>query len=272
LSEGKPTKTVRGVTLRDDPAREACFKVVQTDAEMQTWPGMTRQARMERLHRHMNNELGSIEIAAQMLVDFPDAPWELRMQLARQCWDETRHVRALRRRLEAIGGRKGEFPIANFEWSVTNMLDSLPARLAVQNRTFEAGQMDIVGKQIREWREAGDPETADVIEAILADEIQHVRFANQWLRKLAEEDRRVLLEVATGIRYLESVTKALSPEPGETDAIGQPIGDPQSRIPAINVNDRRAAGFTDGEIQKVLEQAGFRSIDPDMEPALEAAP
>ena len=266
-----PTKIIRGVTLRSDPARESCFTVVQTDAEMQSWPGMSPTARKERLHRHMNNEMGSLEIAAQMLVDFPEAPWELRMQLARQCWDETRHVRALRSRLEALGGRKGEFPVANFEWSVTCMLDSLPARLAVQNRTFEAGQMDIVGKQIRDWREAGDEETAQVIEGILTDEIQHVRFANEWLRRLAKEDRRVLLDVARGVRFLAGVTEALTPAPGEVDALGLPIGDPRERIPAINVSDRRQAGFTDAEIQEVLRQAGFRSIDPGPDARDEAA-
>ena len=32
------------------------------------------------------------------------------MQLARQCWDETRHVGLLYRRLLELGGQKGEFP------------------------------------------------------------------------------------------------------------------------------------------------------------------
>src|SRR5215471_4566242 len=86
------TKVVCGVTLRKDPARESCFKVVDTDAQMVAWPDMSPQSRRERLHRHMNNEITSLDIAAQCLADFPDAPWDLRMQLARQAWDESRHV------------------------------------------------------------------------------------------------------------------------------------------------------------------------------------
>ena len=35
------------------------------------------------------------------------------------------------------------YPIANLDWSVVGMLDSLAARLAVQNRTFEAGSLDM---------------------------------------------------------------------------------------------------------------------------------
>jgi uncharacterized ferritin-like protein (DUF455 family) len=248
------TKTIKGITLRSDPAREACFSVAQDDTGMQDLPGMSVMARRQRLHRHMNNEIGSVEIAAQCLVDFPDTPWELRMHLARQCWDETRHIQLLRRRLEALGGRKGEFPVANFEWSVTCMLDSLAARLAVQNRTFEAGQMDIVGKQVQELRSAGDEETADVIESILADEIQHVRFANQWLRKMAAENKRVLLKVAAAIRFLSHVNEVLSGKQSDSGD-GKPV-------PDINVEDRRLAEFSDAEIQEVLKQAGFRSLDP----------
>jgi hypothetical protein len=45
------TKNVRGVTLCADPAREDCFVVVHTDAEMEDWPGMSAHARRERLHR-----------------------------------------------------------------------------------------------------------------------------------------------------------------------------------------------------------------------------
>jgi len=58
---GSETKVVRGVVLRSDPAREACFHVVQTDDEMQDWPDMSEISRRERLHRHMNNETGAIQ-------------------------------------------------------------------------------------------------------------------------------------------------------------------------------------------------------------------
>ena len=98
---------------------------------MISWPDWSDQSRRERIHRHMNNEMTTVEVAAQCLVDFPDAPWELRMELARQVWDESRHVTGLYRRLKELGGRKGEFPVANFEWSVCSSLDSVVGRIAV---------------------------------------------------------------------------------------------------------------------------------------------
>ena len=251
-------KTVQGVTLCADPAREPCFRVAQTDSEMQQFESsMSEDARRERLHRHMNNEMGALEIAAQCLADFTESPWELRMQLARQAFDERRHVHALHQRLRQLGGFKGEFPIGNFEWAVTNMCDTLAARLAIQNRTFEAGQMDLLGGLRQIWRSVGDERTAEVLEHILADEINHVRFANRWIRKLVQADRRLLLKVAGAVRFLAETNAALSGEPGvsseETAA--------QRHIKlGINVEDRRHADFTDDEIDEILRQAGMGSL------------
>ena len=49
-------------------------------------------------------ELDSLEASAQSLADFPRAPWELRLALARQCADEARHAYAYRRHLERAVG------------------------------------------------------------------------------------------------------------------------------------------------------------------------
>jgi hypothetical protein len=254
------TKQVAGMTLRRDPKREDCFRVVNSDAEMYEWPDMSAISRRERLHRHMNNETGAIEIAAQCLVDFPEAPWELRMQLARQCWDESRHVASLWRRLKEIGGHKGEFPISNFEWTVTCMLDSLAARLALQNRTFEAGELDLLGQLPGKWREAGDEKTAEVLESILSDEITHVRFANQWLKRMIQEDRRVLLKIAMAVRFLSAVTAAVAPKEGELSPVGIVFTSPKDRLPHVNIEDRRWADFSDAEIDEFLRQSGYESI------------
>ncbi len=248
------------VTFRADPARDACFTVVRYDSEMHEYEGTGELARRELVHRHMSNELTSLDIAAQCLAEFPDAPWGLRMQLARQCWDETRHVQALSRRLEEMGGSKGEFPISTFEWNVTCAINNLAGRLATQNRTFEAGAMDVVGGLIRGCREAGDERTAEVLDGILADEIQHVRFANRWIKSLAEADPRVLLKVAMAVRFLERANAVLQTPGGVANPVGKILEDPSERIPAVNIEDRRLAEFSDEEIHEILRQAGFRAL------------
>jgi uncharacterized ferritin-like protein (DUF455 family) len=250
-------KTLHGMSLCADPAREDCFTVVQSGNEMAEIPdGMSPAARREKLHRHMNNEMGSLENAAQALVDFPDTAWELRMQLARQAFDESRHVEALFRRLGELGGRKGEFPISNFEWAVSNTQDSIAARLAIENRTFEAGQMDLLGDLRKLWRAAGDDTTAAMLEAILADEVNHVRFGNRWIKRLARENGRVVLEVAKAMRFLATAIAAdkLAPSSGSAD-------DPAGHATlGVNVEDRRLAEFSDEEIDEILRQSGMRSL------------
>jgi uncharacterized ferritin-like protein (DUF455 family) len=197
----------------------------------------------------MSNEITSLDIAAQCLADYPDAPWELRLELARQCWDESRHVQVLHRRLLEMGGRKGEFPIAAFEWCVTCAIDDLAGRLASQNRTFEAGAMDVVGGLFQSLRAAGDARTAEVLEGILADEIHHVRFANRWIKALVQRDRRVLMKVAGAVRFVVEANRVFQSPAGEVSA-----------APAVNVADRRRAEFSEDEIAEILRQAGFRSL------------
>ena len=247
------TVEVRGVRLRSGPAREPCFVIADVHTQMRAAADLSEVSQRDMLHRECNQEILSLEIAAQSLAEFPETPWELRMHLARQCWDETRHAQLRFRRLRELGGYKGEFPIINQEWGVVCMLDSLPARLAVQNRTFEAGSLDGLSSAAGAWREIGDARTAEMIEAILADEIQHVRFANAWLKRLASEDPRVLLKVASAMRQVEAVIEALSPRRGNVSIDGVDLGNVKRGI-RTNADDRRAAGFTDEEIAEILRR------------------
>jgi len=257
------TKVIRGVTLRADPAREPCFKVVHEPSELADHADMSDAARRQRLHKHMHNEMQSLEMAAQSLADFPDAPWELRMSLARQCWDESRHSRVLHRRLLEIGGRKGEFPVMNFEWSITCMADSVWARIAIQNRTFEGGEIDLLKRLVRVWKEAGDPVTADLLEGILADEIQHVRFSNAWFKRMSKEDPRVLLKLASAVNFVRSVTRALEPQPGEINAAGVNLTAFEHVEVIVSADDRRLAGFTEAEIgQALLQETALLGTGP----------
>jgi len=260
---------IRGINLRKRPAREACFTVVEdnsklsfnADPDFEKGKDMSEANRRNRIHTHMHNEMQSIEIAAACLADFPDAPWELRMELARQCWDESRHSAALLRRLKEMGGHKGEFPVINYEWYITCIQDTLAARLAIQNRTFEGGEMDILKVHAKMWRDEGDEITAQLLEAILSDEIQHVRFANVWLKRLAMEDPRVLLKVLTGISFMKWVSQVFAPAPDDTNASGAKVADTIHEAPP-NVDDRRLAEFSEKEIAELLRQDGFGAIVP----------
>ena len=78
--------------LREPPARDECLKVVTRDADMHEFGDFSDVARRESLHRHMTNEMTSVDMAAACVAEFPDAPWGLRMELARQAWDEATRI------------------------------------------------------------------------------------------------------------------------------------------------------------------------------------
>jgi hypothetical protein len=116
---------------------------------------------------------------------------------------------------------------------------------------------------VRGLEDVQDPDTAAVLDGILADEVQHVRFANRWLQRLAREDPRVLMAIASAVRFLAAANASLQSRAGDVNPVGKVLEDPSSRVPTVNVEDRRRAEFSEEEIHEVLRQAGFRSLtDP----------
>ncbi|HSP99196.1 MAG TPA: DUF455 family protein [Candidatus Dormibacteraeota bacterium] len=250
MAVARDTKVVLGIEVRNDPAREPCFTIVHLHHDVPDEGNETLEARRMRAHREYNQEVQTLEVAALCLVDFPDAPWELRMELARQCWDEARHAELMYHHLKELGGWKGMYPIANLDWSVVAMLDSLPARLAVQHRTFEAGSLDIEVAAVPMLRDMGHDGHAEMTDAIEADEIQHVRFANEWLKRLTDAQPRAVLQVASAMAWLRRLVEVTSLD----------------TLKVISTNDqtRQLAGFSSAEVAEVarLDTAGLGSSIP----------
>ena len=145
-------------TFAAGPARDGRFEVKDRWSEMVNLPEDHPDAGKEFLHRQLNEELNSLEMAARNLVDFPEADWNLRLAIARQCSDEARHAIAFRRLLEARGGSVGEFPVLNFQYRIITAIDTLIGRLAVANRGFEAAGIDAIQDGIDSSRKSNDTE------------------------------------------------------------------------------------------------------------------
>src|SRR5678809_822950 len=77
---------------------------------------LSRDSIKERVHGIMVGELQAMEGAGRTVYDFPDAPWEFTMDMARQVWDESRHVEIYVRLLEHLDGYIGEFPETTILW------------------------------------------------------------------------------------------------------------------------------------------------------------
>jgi uncharacterized ferritin-like protein (DUF455 family) len=221
----------------EGPMRDSRFVVKDRWVEMVNTPTDHPLHEVEFTHRQMNEEINGLECSARGLSDFPDANWELRMALARQCADEARHVKMFRRLLERLGGHVGQFPVLNFQYCIITKAESLVGRLTIQNRTFEAGGLDAVSAVVEQMRARGDDHLELFFDSQLADEILHVRFANEWIRRLIHDDPRNLLRMGSAMTAAAKAFKQVMGREG-TEGVSYPT-------------DRRArleAGFTPSEI------------------------
>jgi len=181
------------------PARDARFTVVDRWIDCMNLPDGHPEKHLEFMHRQVNEELNVLENAARSLAEFTDADWSVRMSLARQCSDEARHAATYRRVLEERGGYVGQYPVMNFQYRILSGIDQLVGRLAVQNRTFEADGLDAAVFGAADAVRRGDLALAAVYEAQQADEVQHVKFANDWIRDQVHKDPRNALRMATAL-------------------------------------------------------------------------
>jgi uncharacterized ferritin-like protein (DUF455 family) len=216
-------------------ARDPRFHVKERWSELRNLDPSDPQHQIEFLHRQMNEEINSIEISARNLTDFPDAPWELRMAIARQCWDEARHCLAFRRIFEARGGTVGQFPVINFQYGIITKIGSLAGRLAVQNRSFEAAGIDAIDTSLKSSDRESDPEYVGLFEMQLADEMQHVRFGNEWVKRLVEQG---------GPRVTFAVAQACA----QATAAFLQVADGGVLFYPVAGDARREAGFSEEEI------------------------
>jgi uncharacterized ferritin-like protein (DUF455 family) len=229
--------TLDSKLFAEGPKRDARFNVKERWIEMENLPHDHPDNTLEFLARQMNEELNSMEIAASNLVDFPDAPWPLRMSIARQAADEARHAIAFRRLLEARGGSISQFPVINFQYRIMMAIPSLVGRLAVANRSFEASGIDAITDGMKSEARKDDVEFLSLFDQQLADEVQHVRFANVWIKKLIDEEGpRTVMALARGIAQGDKAFKQIV---GAENLITYPVSE----------SVRREAGFSDDEIQ-----------------------
>src|SRR5713226_4631857 len=200
----------------------------------------TRDSIKERVHGIMVGEMQAMEGAGRTVCDFPETPWEFTLDMARQVWDESRHVEIYLRLLAHLDGYAGEFPETTILWRCACAADAA-ARVAGVNRGLEGLACDVFNQLVHIARKIGDPILERAVEFVLADEITHVRMGSKWLTKLTEGDR----------------------VPGEHRRALQPRRDPARRRPRGRVHLDRHGRQADGG----LHRGGDRAPDQD-DPAL----
>src|SRR5271156_5653536 len=201
-----------------------------------------------RLHGIYTGELQAMEAAGRTLFDFPDAPWEFQLDMARQVWDESRHSEIFTRLLQYMGAEPGDYPETEILWRCTQA-DDPAARVAGINRGLEGLACDVFDQLIRIAQKNSDEIIERAVDYVLADEITHVRMGSKWMRKLTEGDPERLRRAQEFQDSVDDLFNARSAR----KAIGDVASDSRTITNAREA--RLMAGFTEEEIDRLIAAA-----------------
>lgn len=174
-------------TVVDEPVRPHHLRIAYKgrSARMPHHSGF-REARLRAVAHHImaNHELQALEVMARTLLAFPDAPPDFRRGVARIMMDEQRHTRMHVRRIRANGLDFGDLPVNGHVWLRARAARGVLGYLACLPLTFESGNLDHSLQFAAAFERAGDGKGRDILRAIHIDEIDHVAFGVEWLRRL----------------------------------------------------------------------------------------
>ena len=194
-----------------------------------------------RMHGIFMGELQALEAAGRTLFDFPDGPWEFKMNMARQCWDETRHVQIFEKLLDHVGGEVGMFPESTFLFEAA-CVDDPAMRVSGVNRGLEGLACDVFRDMIEYAKKIGDEKMEQAIDYVLADELTHVRFGSEWVREFTKDQPE---------RF--QACKEFQREVDRRFSVGGTRSGREGAAIPIAVQDRVEAGFTQEEIEDLYE-------------------
>jgi len=196
------------------------------------------------MHGIFVGEVQALEGAGRTCWDFEtgtEVPFALKLDMARQAWDEARHVEISCKLADYMGTEIGEFSENTVLFEAACSHDPV-LRLAGVNRALEGLAIDVF-TTMKEFGElAGDPYLEFCEDWMLADEVTHVKMGSDWLRRITDGDpaRR-----DQALEFQSVVDKLFSYGGVRSDSDQSPIG--------LARRFRELAGFTDDEIDHVAE-------------------
>lgn len=153
----------------------------------------TLNGRIATLHAIAHIELNAVDLALDIVARFatepvPNSFFDGWMQVA---FEEAKHFRMVRARLNDLGADYGDMPAHDGLWQAAHSTrNDLTARLAVVPLILEARGLDVTPSLQAKIRESGDAETAAILDVIYNDEKGHVAIGAKWFRFLCARERR----------------------------------------------------------------------------------
>jgi uncharacterized ferritin-like protein (DUF455 family) len=184
------------------------------------------------MHAIAHIEFNAINLALDAVWRFANLPEAYYRDWLTVAAEEAKHFHLLATHLQQNGYDYGSFEAHDGLWTMCdNTRDDVVARMALVPRTLEARGLDatpIIQAKLRKVGTAQALAACSILDTILAEEVGHVAIGNQWYHWLCE---RAGLEA--GAFYAQAAIRYAAPRPK----------------PPFNLEARRAAGFTDAELQ-----------------------
>jgi uncharacterized ferritin-like protein (DUF455 family) len=202
------------------------------------------------MHGIFVGEIEALEGAGRTCWDFPTgdsgadtAPFALKLDMARQCWDEARHVEISVKLIDHMGTSIGEFAEQTMLYEAACNPDPV-LRLTGVNRALEGLAIDVFKTMRDVGQTFGDPVLAFCEDWMLADEVTHVKMGSDWLRRLTATDPA---RQKQALDFQKAVDKLFS--------FGGFRGEQDENPVHLARNFRRLAGFSDDEIVELVDIA-----------------
>ncbi len=199
------------------------------------------------MHGIFVGEIQALEGAGRTCYDFEvgtgddDVPFELKLDMARQCWDEARHCEISIKLSDWMGTEIGEFSENAFLFQAACNPDPV-LRLTGVNRALEGLAIDVFNT-MREFGDlAGDPVLEFCEDWMLADEVTHVKMGSDWLRKMTVNDKE---RQKKALEFQKVVDKLFS--------FGGFRGEDDDNPVQLARRFRELAGFDDAEMEEIAE-------------------
>jgi uncharacterized ferritin-like protein (DUF455 family) len=199
------------------------------------------------MHGIFVGEIQALEGAGRTCWDFEvgkgddKVPFELKLDMARQCWDESRHCEISVKLSDWMGTEIGEFSESAFLFQAACNPDPI-LRLTGVNRGLEGLAIDVFNTMKDLGDKTGDPVLEFCEDWMLADEVTHVKMGSDWLRKITADDpeRR-----ARALEFQKIVDKLFS--------FGGGRGEDDDSAIHLARRFRELAGFTTEEIDEIRD-------------------
>jgi uncharacterized ferritin-like protein (DUF455 family) len=143
-----------------------------------------------QMHGIFVGEIQALEGAGRTAFDYTteQTPFAMKLDMARQCWDEARHVEISLMLGDHMGTEVGEYSEAVTLFEAACHPDPV-FRLAGVNRALEGLAIDVFTTMRDLAVEMNDPVLYFCEDWMLADEVTHVKMGSTWLREVTKDDK-----------------------------------------------------------------------------------